>query len=44
MYFIELHKERLHIKYKSILVDEDVTKCFEVSVGEHHNQRKEKIR
>jgi hypothetical protein len=44
MYFIELHKERLHIKYKSILVDEDVTKCFEVSVCEHHNQRKEKIR
>jgi hypothetical protein len=39
MYMIELHKERLHIKYGGIVDDKDMTKCFEASVEEHHVKR-----
>jgi hypothetical protein len=39
MYMIELHKERLHVKYGSIIEDKDFTKCFEASVEEHHRKR-----
>jgi hypothetical protein len=40
LYMIELHKERLHIKYGSVLEDRDLTKCLEPSVLEHHNKRR----
>jgi hypothetical protein len=39
MYMIELHKERLHIKYGGVVMDKDITKCFEASVEEHHRKR-----
>lgn len=39
MYMIELHRERLHIKYESILEDKDATKCCEAIVLDHHTKR-----
>jgi hypothetical protein len=39
MYMIELHKERLKIKYGGIVEDKDITKCFEACVEEHHTKR-----